>query len=40
MEVDTYLSKPERLLELFIDRKVEDLAEIDSSCVETMGKNN
>ena len=40
MEVDTYLSKPEWLLELFIDRKVEDLAESDSSCAERMGKNN
>ena len=40
MEVDTYLSKPERLLELFIDSKVEDLAETDSSCAERMGKNN
>ena len=38
--MDTYLSKPERLLELFIDSKVEYLAETDSSCAERMGKNN
>ena len=38
MEVDTYLSKPEWLLELFIDS--EDPAETDSSYAERMGKNN